>query len=161
MTRWRFVMRPFAQSRPPVAAVAFYRTRPRCRHIRRIGRFSPRVRRPMGRYMQHPPSFQVRGTVPAMSNAERQRQFRQRNPGYYGRLHAKRRAAVRALAAARAAAATPARAEPLMLPAPAELLIIPGVNAIPASLDAMPAHPALLASQYDARNQRSLNHHHV
>ncbi len=38
-----------------------------------------------------------------MSNAERQRQFRERNPGYYGRLHRKRRAEAEAYAAARAA----------------------------------------------------------
>jgi len=33
---------------------------------------------------------------PPMSNTERQRRFRERNPGYYQRLHAKRRAAVKA-----------------------------------------------------------------
>jgi hypothetical protein len=32
-----------------------------------------------------------------MSNTERQRRFRERNPGYYQRLHAKRRAEVEAL----------------------------------------------------------------
>jgi hypothetical protein len=69
-----------------------------------------------------------------MSNAERQRQFRERNPGYYGRLHAKRRAAVRAFAAERVAAATPARSAMLLLPAPVELLLIPGLNAIPKTL---------------------------
>lgn len=31
-----------------------------------------------------------------MSNAERQRRFRERNPGYYGRLHRKRNAAIKA-----------------------------------------------------------------
>lgn len=31
-----------------------------------------------------------------MSNTERQRRFRERNPGYYKRLHAKRRAQVKA-----------------------------------------------------------------
>src|SRR5687768_3103944 len=72
-----------------------------------------------------------------MTNAERQAAFRERNPGYYGRLHAKRRAAVRALAAARAAAAVPARTEPLMLPAPVEMPLFPGINAIPATLDAL------------------------
>lgn len=30
---------------------------------------------------------------PPVSNTERQRQFRERNPGYYRRLHAKRRGA--------------------------------------------------------------------
>ena len=75
-----------------------------------------------------------------MSNTERQRRFRKRNPGYYGRLHAKRRAAVRASVAAQAAQAAvtfaPARAEPLMLPAPVEQVVIPGVNAIPQTLTA-------------------------
>ena len=32
-----------------------------------------------------------------MSNAERQRRFRERNPGYYGRLHRKRNAAIKAI----------------------------------------------------------------
>ena len=46
--------------------------------------------------------------TPAMSNAERQRRFRQRNPGYYARLQAARRAAAKrsaepVLAAVRAA----------------------------------------------------------
>ena len=35
-----------------------------------------------------------------MSNKERQRQFRERNPGYYGRLHRKRKARLRATAEA-------------------------------------------------------------
>jgi hypothetical protein len=71
--------------------------------------------------------------APPMSNAERQRQFRERNPGYYGRLHARRRAAVRALDAqlSAAAQATAARREPLLLPAPVEALEIPGMT-IPA-----------------------------
>ncbi len=54
-----------------------------------------------------------------MSNAERQRQFRERNPGYYGRLHARRRAESAALVAELAASAVPAPAEQLMFPAPA------------------------------------------
>ena len=57
--------------------------------------------------------------VPAMSNTERQRQFRERNPGYYGRLHAKRRVTLRAMAMQQA---QPARA-PLMLPAPVETFL--------------------------------------
>src|SRR5688500_12239052 len=81
------------------------------------------------------PSIQLHN--PPMSNAERQRHFRERNPGYYGRLHAKRRAAVRALATARAAAsATAAKSAPLMLPAPVEMIVIPGLNAIPQTLAA-------------------------
>src|SRR5687767_11414339 len=77
--------------------------------------------------------------APPMSNAERQRQFPEGNPGYYGRLHAKRRAAVRAMvaervAAAQVAAAAPAKRAPLLLPAPVEMLLIPGLDAIPATL---------------------------
>ena len=73
-----------------------------------------------------------------MSNAERQREFRERNPGYYGRLHRRRRAGEKAAVAAMKAqmvAMAPKR-EPLMLPAPAELLEIPGINVIPASMPA-------------------------
>ena len=91
--------------------------------------------------------------IPPMSNAERQRLFRQRHPGYYQRLHARTRAQAKAgaalilaeLAAAEQVAvqvaveqvvpeqvAVPvARRELLMLPAPAEALVIPGVNAVP------------------------------
>ena len=76
--------------------------------------------------------------VPPASNAERQRAFRERNPGYYGRLHAKQRAATKAMLAEMNAAAqaivTAARREPLMLPAPVEVLEIPGMNAIPATM---------------------------
>jgi hypothetical protein len=70
-----------------------------------------------------------------MSNAERQRQFRKRNPGYYGRLHARRRAEGKALAAQRAAAEqlVAVRPAPLMLPAPVEVLLIPGMNVIAAA----------------------------
>lgn len=32
-----------------------------------------------------------------MSNTERQRKFRERNPGYYGRLHRKRRGRIKAI----------------------------------------------------------------
>ena len=59
--------------------------------------------------------------TPPMSNSQRQRLFRERHPGYYQRLHARRRAEVAALQAARMAVAAtpaPARSEPLMLPAP-------------------------------------------
>ncbi|MGN6625773.1 MAG: hypothetical protein ACTHLN_04065, partial [Tepidisphaeraceae bacterium] len=60
-------------------------------------------------------------------------QFRERNPGYYGRLHRKRKAELEAFTAARVAAqaATMAVREPLLLPAPAETIRIPGINAIP------------------------------
>lgn len=59
-----------------------------------------------------------------MSNTERQRRFRERNPGYYGRLHAKRRAAMDALAAAKQAQQVVQR-EVLMLPAPGESSVLP------------------------------------
>lgn len=72
-----------------------------------------------------------------MSNTERQRQFRERNPGYYQRLHAKRRAAIKAgLAALRVREqeqAMAVRREPLMLPAPAVTIEIPGMNTVPAT----------------------------
>lgn len=78
------------------------------------------------------PFTKIRPT-PAMSNTERQRQFRERNPGYYGRLHRKRNAAMHASIAAEhaMAAVTVVVREPLMLPAPVETIRIPGVNAIP------------------------------
>jgi hypothetical protein len=63
-------------------------------------------------------------------NIERQRQFRERNPGYYQRLHAKRRAVIKArIAEARALAAQPlalpAASEPLALPAMPVRLALP------------------------------------
>lgn len=63
-----------------------------------------------------------------MTNAERQRAFLDRHPGYYAQLRAKRRAKIEAYAAARAAAAAPM----LALPAPVEMPIIPGMNTIEA-----------------------------
>jgi hypothetical protein len=74
---------------------------------------------------------------PPMSNNERQRRFREGNPGYYARLHARKRSAWKAAATRRRveaalAAAAPKR-EPLMLPAPAEPTEIPGRNTIGAT----------------------------
>ena len=47
-----------------------------------------------------------------MSNVERQRRFRERHPGYYGRLHRKRKAGIKArLAQQRAAAQAQAQAQ--------------------------------------------------
>jgi hypothetical protein len=64
-----------------------------------------------------------------MTNTERQRQFRERNPGYYQRLHARRRAKIKAAVALRAAAAQPlalpAASEPLALPAMPVRLALP------------------------------------
>jgi len=67
-----------------------------------------------------------------VSNTERQRQFRERNPGYYTRLRAKRRAEENAIiAAAQVMAVKP---QPLMLPAPVETIEIPGMTTIPTVL---------------------------
>ncbi len=60
-----------------------------------------------------------------MSNTERQRQFRERNPGYYQRLHAKRKAQVQALCEQllrdKAIAEIMTPAMPLCLPAPEQV----------------------------------------
>jgi hypothetical protein len=86
--------------------------------------------------------------APPFSNAERQRQFRARHPGYFKKYRTSIRAFKRAqrhaeaAAAARVAATTveplappvsvalPAQPAPLMLPAPAELPRFPGMNTI-------------------------------
>jgi hypothetical protein len=71
-----------------------------------------------------------------MSNAERQRRFRERNPGYYGRLHRKRNAMM-APVAGRAEAVVP-----LMLPAPAEplpLFITTDRERVPVPLESLMA----------------------
>jgi len=72
----------------------------------------------------------------AMTNTERQRLFRQRHPGYYGRLHRQRKAKIDALLAARQTEQCIVVAEPvktlLALPAPAVVFNFPGVNTIPA-----------------------------
>jgi hypothetical protein len=77
-----------------------------------------------------------------MSNTERQRRFRERNPGYYGRLHARKRARSKAdvleMQRVAAAEAMIARRQPLALPAPAERIEIPGMTTIPAT-HAIPA----------------------
>ena len=70
--------------------------------------------------------------VPPMSNTERQRRFRERNPGYYQRLHARARARVKEAIAQKAAIAQllAVKPAPLMLPAPVEIPVIPGMNTI-------------------------------
>ncbi len=83
---------------------------------------SPARRADAGRMHSALPRFNPHRPPPT-SNKDRQRQFRQRNPGYYGRLHRKRNAKIEALAAARAAEAaglqTIVMAKPqLCLPAP-------------------------------------------
>lgn len=71
------------------------------------------------------------------SNIERQRQFRERNPGYYRKYSARRRQ-LRKAAQANLAALLQAQTEkhePLMLPAPAETIEISGMtmsSALPA-----------------------------
>lgn len=79
-----------------------------------------------------PISFQPRRRNP-MSNAERQRLFRERHPGYYARRKAQERALIRAMREARLAAARQPVKVPLMLPAPVETIEIPGMNMIPQS----------------------------
>jgi len=82
--------------------------------------------------MQH---FTYGRPVPAMSNTERQRQFRKRNPGYYGRLHAKRRAEsdarLYAMAMQQAQLAQLPAPVPLMLPAPVETFLFEDRATIP------------------------------
>ncbi len=67
-----------------------------------------------------------------VSNTERQRQFRERNPGYYGRLHRKRKAAIRArLEPIWAEARAQAHAEAQLAaaqPAPVLMLPAPGID---------------------------------
>ncbi len=95
-----------------------------------------------------------------MSNAERQRRFRGWNPGYYGRLHARRRAAVKASVAAMATATPPAAAEPLTLPAPVAIPVKPVQPALPApamipmilNRNAIAAAPIQIASRNTNRD---------
>ncbi len=76
---------------------------------------------------------------PPMSNSQRQRAFRDRNPDYYRELHAKRRAEARAGVMAMqmetainiAIEETQTVKEPLALPAPAITFEFPGINAWP------------------------------
>ncbi len=102
------------------------------------------------------PAFIPRGTYPPVSNTERQRQFRQRNPDYYRLLQAKRRAPIKAARAARRAAqhalAAEARAAvrtPLALPAPIMTIPLPTRLALPAPVEELilPALQPLHANQ--------------
>lgn len=85
------------------------------------------------------------------SNYERQRQFCERNPGYYARLkraqRAREKAAWEAHVAAMVEQANATKPEPLMLPAPVEQILIPGMNAIPTSLPVREAVPVISESQ--------------
>src|SRR5687768_6859203 len=101
--------------------------------------------------------------VGPMSNTERQRKFRQSHPGYFRKYYAPKRAArkradreIRAMLLAQAkaeaeaaAAASPATHPLLMLPAPVEVPVIPGLNAIaitPAPAPLPVAQPAKIAA---------------
>jgi len=78
--------------------------------------------------------------VPAMTNTERQRKFRARHPGYYGRLHRQRTAHLNASITARTQ--VPAQA---LLPAPTQRLLPTPVE--PITLFVFPdraAEPVLL-----------------
>jgi hypothetical protein len=125
-----------------VAARGFYRARPRRWRVWSDPIKSARASSDAGEQMLVP--------VQPKSNTERQRLFRKRNPGYYGRLHARRRSGIKHdLAAAELAAAQQAMAaqrEPLMLPAPAVTVEIPGMTTIPATA-AIPALAPLPVSQ--------------
>jgi hypothetical protein len=127
-----------------------------CRH-KRHGRLKRPPRWADVAGMVLPISLQPRPRSRAKSNAERQREFRKRNPGYYGRLHRKRKQELVVFAAAHRVAtvmglsrtaatevafrvanrqenlllAIAQAKRPLMLPAPAETVRVPGVNAIP------------------------------
>jgi len=69
--------------------------------------------------------------IPPRSNTERQRNFRKRHPGYYGRLHRQRNGQTRVTLVANVAApALPARA-PLMLPTPVEQMVFADRATIP------------------------------
>jgi hypothetical protein len=112
--------------------------------------------------MQGMPTFQPRGSHPPVSNTERQRQFRERNPGYYARIQAKKRAASKAYVAAmrqkeRAIAAMLAKSRQLLLPAPVELPAIAGMNSIDALRDALRKREAVpIARQASHESDGSL-----
>jgi hypothetical protein len=78
-------------------------------------------------------AFQPKGMHAAMTNTQRQREFRRRNPGYYQRLHAQRRAGVLAYREKHRAIAAVMQEIPqvLMLPAPGQSSVIPMPVLIP------------------------------
>jgi hypothetical protein len=84
--------------------------------------------------------------APPMSNAERQRLFRERNPDYYRLRRARQRAETKTFLEQQAAVRVAAvHREPLMLPAPVEVMEIPGVNAIPAAGETVARKPVPIA----------------
>jgi hypothetical protein len=137
-------MRDVMSTTASVAAEGFYRTRrslfapsPLGAQVRHVAdRFDERMQ-----FSVTPNGVHVDYQRRPMSNTERQRWFRASHPGYYQRLHAKRRAAVREMTAVRefaTAFATQMLGVPVhrALPAPVETIAIPGVNAIPAIREA-------------------------
>jgi hypothetical protein len=95
--------------------------------------------------------------APPLSNAERQRLFRQRHPGYFNNYRSRQKAIADAARAghlaqcqaqfaaqlaAEAEAQASASREPLMLPAPAEAIVLPGLNKTAEMVEAQPAAPA-------------------
>jgi hypothetical protein len=80
---------------------------------------------------------------PAMTNAERQRLFQLRHPGYDRRRIARKRGAAKRgaaqLVAALQAKAAEASRPMLMLPAPAEDLVLVELNALAGSLASAPS----------------------
>jgi hypothetical protein len=92
------------------------------------------------------PVFYPRGYFPPVSSTERQREFRERNPGYYQRLHAKRRAELkgRVELALRAAERAAAAQVTLTLPVPTWRLALPApvVDPLLVELNALVAQRA-------------------
>ena len=88
-----------------------------------------------------------------MTNTERQRRFRERNPGYYQRLHAKRRAALDAgFAQTFPATAAVEEKAVLCLPAPvAELSIFDLIRDLHTQSE---ARDAVTDQMSDARHDR-------
>jgi hypothetical protein len=93
------------------------------------------------------PRIQFRREHPPMTNAQRQAAFRKRNPGYYQRLHAQRRAVLKAMMEQRLAAE---RAERAAAEAMAQATPEPAILALPVptfrlALPAPVVDPTLLA----------------
>ena len=73
--------------------------------------------------------------LPPVSNAERQRQFRERNPGYSKPRHARTRAGF--LAAMEATGVVAASEGFPALPAPVEIIEIPGIDSTDRRIDSL------------------------
>jgi hypothetical protein len=83
--------------------------------------------------MQWDAQGNARPSPPPKTNAERQAEFRRLNPDYYRLYQARLRAATKAARLQRQEAerALIAKRQPLLLPAPAETIEIPGMTTIP------------------------------